>query len=225
MPPSLALARLRVHWHRRAIARWAATVACAGAAGYLLAPSGPAASGRRAGHSTRRVVIVTQAIGRGAALDGKVAYASRPAGDLPAGALTVLPRGRAALVALHRGEVLTADRVSGSRGRGAAALLAPGFRGVAVALPDAAPALRLGDRVDLLTTAGDAKGSGPAGAAEASGENPSPATAARVVCAGVEVIDVRPGVVTLAVPAEQVAATAVALASAPATVVYAGAGG
>jgi hypothetical protein len=80
--------------------------------------------------------------------------------------------------------------------------LAPGFSGVAVPLPDTAPTLRVGDRVDVVDTT-------------AAGE-------ARVVGHRLEVIDAHAESITVAVRADEVPSLASSLADGELTVVFVG---
>lgn len=220
-PPSLVLARIRLRWHRRAVATWALVVVLAATAGFLVASGGSSPTRAEPASAVRRVVVVTAEVRPGDRLDGKVGYRRRPTADVPDGALTTMPQDRVATVALHRGEVLVGDRVSGSPGAGPAALLRPGFRGVTVPLPDSAPRLRVGDRVDVISTAAVS----PLGAVDRPDDAPvdvQAASKARVVAPGVAVIDARPGAVTVSVPAEQAPAVAAAVGDSSVTVVFAG---
>lgn len=201
MPPlSLIAARLRLRLHRRAITTWLTVVVCAATAGFVL--RGGVGRSQAPPAPTRRVVVVTASLAPGASLDGHVGYAEVDTSAVPAGAVTRLPRHRAARVDLHQGEVLVADRVSGRAGSGPASLLGPGFSGVAVPLPDTAPTLRVGDRVDVVDTADGG--------------------AARVVGRRLEVIDARAASITVAVHEDQVPPLAAAIATGDVTVVFAG---
>jgi hypothetical protein len=199
-PLSLIVARLRLRLHRRAVATWLTVVLCSATAGFVA--RGGSGRSSPAPAATRRVVVATANLTPGASLDGHVRYADVDTSIVPAGAVTRLPRHRAARVTLHRGEVLVTDRVSGRTGAGPAALLAPGFSGVAVPLPDTAPTLRVGDRVDVVDTT-------------AAGE-------ARVVGHRLEVIDAHAESITVAVRADEVPSLASSLADGELTVVFVG---
>lgn len=228
----LLFARLRLRWHRRAVTQWAVTVVCAGLCGFLLAPAGGGrAPARSHSPATRSVVVATAPIGPGEALDGKITVEKRSVAGLPEGALGSLPAGRVALVVLHPREVVLPDRISDSPGQGPAALIPPGSRGVTVATGDAAPSLRIGDRVDLVVTAegmGEAATPTTPSPLGADGDGPSSTTrpsspsSESTIASGVPVVDTRPDAITVAVPADRVPAVARAVSNGTVVVVLSG---
>lgn len=228
----LLFARLRLRWHRRAVTQWAVTVICAGLCGFLLAPPGRSrAPAGRHSTTTRPVVVATAPVGPGEALDAKVAVEERPVAGLPNGTLASMPAGRVALVALYPREIVIADRISDSPGQGPAALIPPGSRGVTVATGDAAPSLRIGDRVDLVVTAegmGEAATPTTPSPLGADGDGPSSTTrpsspsSESTIASGVPVVDTRPDAITVAVPADRVPAVARAVSNGTVVVVLSG---
>lgn len=108
--------------------------------------------------------------------------------------------GRAAVVDLVPGEVLLRRRVAPGDVVGPAARLTPGERAVAVPVGDDEPFVAPGQRVDLVTVAAPTADAG---------------TASEVVVADVEVLEVGPGTVLVAVEATAVARLASATATGP----------
>jgi Flp pilus assembly protein CpaB len=157
---------------------------------------------------TRPVVVATAEVEVGAPVDGDVAEVRRlPRAVVPVGALTALPGGRRALVALSAGEVVLERRISGSDAAGPAALLAPGER--AMAIPLAIPGLPLapGDRVDVV--AGGAPGGGVGGDLPVAPSGPD------VVATDAAVLDVAEDTVVIALDAGRAADVAAALTVGP----------
>jgi Flp pilus assembly protein CpaB len=130
----------------------------------------------------------------------------RPASMVPDGAARAVGdvEGRVALVDLVPGEVVVGSRLAPEGRRGAAALLPPGQRAVAVPGGAARPPQRPRDRVDVLATTAD-------------GET-------HVVVVGAVVVDVDDGrdVVTIAVPSGDAAAIASAVAATSVTLALSG---
>lgn len=143
-----------------------------------------------------RVSVVQRAVAAGSTLTAAdVALERRPVAMVPPGALGEAPVGRVALVDLVAGEVTIERRLAGPGRTGAAALLRPGERGVAItALTGERPPLTVGDLVDLLAV-------------------PADGSRGRLLASGRPVIDVEEetGAVTVAVPATAAVAVAEAL--------------
>jgi hypothetical protein len=100
---------------------------------------------------------------------------------------------------------------------GVAGRLQAGQRGVSVPLPETAPELRVGDRVDVVASAlPDRLPAAPTDLGSAVDAAPA---APAVIGSNIEVVDVRPGATTLAVLREQAPAVAAAVATASVTVV------
>jgi Flp pilus assembly protein CpaB len=117
---------------------------------------------------------------------------SRPVGGSPVGCTVVVP--------LLPGEPIVTAKVAPHGLRGAAALLPPHTRAVAVPTGAARPPLRIGDLVDVLATV---EAGGQPGAAES---EPSPAAAGEptvVVAAAAVVVAVDDDAVTVAVDPEE----------------------
>lgn len=143
---------------------------------------------------TVTVAVVQRHIAAGDRLGaGDLRLVARPAGVVPTGALTRLPEGRTAKVALVPGEVLVRSRVADAGIDGVAALVPSGWRALAVPADVAAlPALQAGDRVDVLVTA--------AGVEVAAGDGPQEAPTV-VVAENAVVVGATDDAVTIAVPA------------------------
>jgi Flp pilus assembly protein CpaB len=135
-----------------------------------------------------------------------------PGGVIPDGALdgASSPVGEATRVDLQRGEVVLTARLAGRGAHGVAAMVPPGYRAVAVPNDDHMPAVRVGDRVDVLATfdVGD-------GLDASSQSAPAPTFA---VASAAEVLAVTPRALTLAVDAQDAPRVAFALAKGAVTV-------
>lgn len=180
---------------------WAAAATLALAAGLLAASVvDEAEEARRAWGSAVTVVVATRDLQPGDRLDGgAVALARRPRVAVPASALTALPHGRVAGAAIVAGEVVVAERLAGEGLEGAAALLPPGTRAMAIpADPALTPPIAVGDRVDLVVAL--------AGAAEAGGGPPG-----FTLVADALVVAVEEAAVTVAVPRDDTPRVSVAL--------------
>jgi Flp pilus assembly protein CpaB len=153
---------------------------------------------------TTRVAVVQRDLPAGSTLRaGDVALESRPIALVPVGALDDVPLGRAARVALVRGEVLVRSRVAPDGVVGVAAVVPDTWR--AVAVPVAAgtiPPVRPGDRVDVLVTLAT-----PGAATEVDATEPTIR-----VAEGALVVDVARDAVTIAVPAARVTRVAFGVA-------------
>ena len=134
-----------------------------------------------------------------------------PTAFLPRGEAAQRAAGQATTVPLVAGEVVLAARLAPSGVRGAAARVPPGSRALAVPMGPGGPlAVDVGDRVDLLATF-------PPDATN--GEDPTFAVAESAV-----VVDVSPDgdTVTVAVPGEDAARVAYAIAVGVVTLALAG---
>lgn len=147
--------RLRA-WSRRSSLGWWSAVVVLSLVTLVSVRSSLAASAGVAARfgSLREVPVVVAPVEAGEEVPADaVALDERPAATVPDGAVAASWRGRTALVPLVPGEVLLADKVAPDGLRGAAALLPPGARALAVPSgPGGRPPLAVGDHVDLLAT-------------------------------------------------------------------------
>jgi Flp pilus assembly protein CpaB len=142
---------------RHPYVHWAAVLALA-ATTALIVGSGQsrADAARHAWGSVRSVVVATHDLEAGAVLRADdVVTDDWPAGIAPRDALEVAPLGRTLVSTVGRGEAITRRRVAPDGVHGLAALVPPGWRAIAIAVPTATVALQRGDEVDLLATASD----------------------------------------------------------------------
>ena len=166
LPWRRALRRAR----RAAAAWWVVAAVVAGLSGARLVDAGRAAADARAEWGeTVTVAVVARDLRAGhvvAATD--ISVEPRPRAVVPEGALAGDAVGRTVVTPIFGGEVVVAERLAPDGLTGVAALLPAGHRAVAVpvdgALGAASPAVRVGDRVDILATfdVGD-EGEAPAG--------------------------------------------------------------
>jgi len=166
---------------------------------------------------TRDVWVVRRAVAAGDVFEtGDVVLNARPRGLVPSGALdaAATPIGEATRVTVVPGEVVLTARLAGRGAHGIAAIVAPGFRAVALPIDESMPVVQVGDRVDVLATF-DVGGVDEA--AEASGDAPSFAVAANA-----EVLAVSARTITLAVTAKDAPRVAFALAKATVTLALRG---
>lgn len=210
---------LRTRFSRAAVPYWLGVAALALTTAFVVATIvGRAAASEARYGRTRAVLVATRAIAPGDAIDGdSVALVRWPVTLLPSDALTAVPPDRVATADIADGEVVISGRVSGGSGRGAATLVPPGARALAVPLLVPGLPLRPGDRVDLLATAG---GGDPAGFSDDAA--PSASRPARPVAADALVVAVDDQAVTVAIEADDAAAVAVALTSGTVVVALAG---
>lgn len=171
-----------------------------------------AEAARRAWGETAAVVIATRDLAPGARLDaGAVSIEERPLATVPASALTALPEDRVAAAAIVAGEVVVAERLAGEGLDGAAALLPPGTRAMAIpADPSITPPVQVGDHVDLVVAL--------AAPAEGAGTPPG-----FTLVADALVIAAEEAAVTVAVPRDDTARVAVALGAGAVTLALVGA--
>jgi Flp pilus assembly protein CpaB len=180
---------------------WLVTCTIAAATGLVVSNSVAAAraAARRYG-ATRPTLVTVRAIEPGQVLEsGAVEVVDMPRVFVPPGALTAEDAGvgRTVVVALFAGEIVLDAQLSGTAGRGLAALLPPGTRAIAVPLERGGLKLRRGDAVDVLATFDE-----PA----PTGEPTFP------VAVGATVLDTTADTVTVAVTPEEAARVAYALA-------------
>lgn len=149
--------------------------------------AGEAASQAERLGGLREVPVAARAIDAGAVLSpGDVAVRRLPAMSVPSGPLARSPAGHATVVPLAPGEVLLESKLAPWGLQGAAALLPPGQRALAVPTGKGALTLRRGQRVDVLVTFEAAEGG-----AEARTEPTFPvASAALVLEVGEEAVTV-----------------------------------
>ncbi len=146
-----------------------------------------AAAARARFGDTTTVLVARSALAPGDRLDGRVEPRRWPVALQPAGALTRAPAQAVATAPIGRGEVLVGARVSGHGRPGAAALLRPGDRAIAVPVAVAGLPLRVGDRVDVLAVFDAAV---DVAASVADTESGPVATDAIVVAVGAEAVTV-----------------------------------
>ena len=161
---------------------------------------GDATDERRRWGRLEPVLVATDDIAAGDAIEGRVERRLLPAGLLPDGAVRDLPDGARATAAVHAGEALHRRRISGASG------LPPGTRGVAVPAPPGLP-LRSGDLVDVLATFDP----------DVAGDEPTFPVAERAV-----VLALADDAVTVAVPADDASRVVYALTTGVVTVVLTG---
>jgi Flp pilus assembly protein CpaB len=202
----LALRRSAALW-------WAVSIAFGVITAAVVSTSvGRATSAAAAWGSERSVWIVRRPVVAGDVIGALAVRRTRlPRGVVPEGALdgASSPVGEATRVGLVRGEVVVTARLAGRGAHGVAAMVAAGHRAVAVPNDDHMPAVRVGDRVDVLVTFDVSD--------DTDGEAPSFA-----VAAGAEVLAVTPRALTLAVRAEDAPRVAFALAKGAITVAVRG---
>lgn len=147
--------RLRA-WSRRSSVGWWTAVVVLGLVTLVAVRSSLAASAGAVARygPLQEVPVVVEAVDVGQLVPASaVLVEERPAATLPEGERADEWEGRTALVPLVPGEVLVASKLAPDGLRGAAALLPPGAR--ALAVPSGAggrPPLTVGDHVDVLAT-------------------------------------------------------------------------
>jgi Flp pilus assembly protein CpaB len=158
--------RRRRLFRRSPLPFWVLTLGLAAGTGLFVARLVDEASAAATRYGRLRAVpVVVRPVQAGQVVGpADVARRSVPAAFVPAGEVTGDAAGRVALVPLVPGEVLLQARLAPWGLRGAAALLPPGTRALAVpAGPGGRPPLQPGDRVDVLATFehGEAEGARP----------------------------------------------------------------
>ena len=196
----LRLRRREVTWWATAIALAVLTVSVVGGA------LGRADAAADRWGVERTVLVATGPIGIGQTIEpGDVGTAEWPAALVPADTVTGEVVGRVAVAAIDEGEVFVERRLAPGGLSGAAALLPPDTR--ALAVPDIAGGLALapGDVVDVLAVVDPfALGPDPE-------DGPTGATA-EIVAAGATVVAVSEDSTTVAVGSQEVGRVAAALA-------------
>jgi hypothetical protein len=168
---------------------------------------GSAAAARRRWGDTRPVAVATRDLAIGDPVAGEVRRL--PAALVPRGALAVPPAGAVVRQPIAAGEALVPARLAPHGLTGAAALVPPGSRAVAVPLaPVAAPPLAVGDVVDLVAVLPAAGEDSPVGG-EGRGGGSEPAFP---LVEGALVVDVGDDDASVAVPEADVPRVAYALA-------------
>jgi pilus assembly protein CpaB len=158
--------------------------------------------------SPRAVLVATRDVGMGAEVAGRDVTVRRlPAALVPPGALTDGDKvaGRTAVMPLFEGQAILRRQLAPWGRRGAAALLPPGTRGIAVPAGPAAARLATGDTVDVLATFDPA--------AAGANEPTFP------VASGATVVDVADESITVAVDPDEAKRIAFAIARGAVTVV------
>jgi Flp pilus assembly protein CpaB len=147
---------LRTRFSRAAVPYWIGVALVAAiTAAVVAALLGRAVEAEARYGRTQPVAVARRTLAPGDAVGGSIAVEEWPKALVPDGAMTdVPPDDRVVVADVAEGEPLVASRVSGGGGRGAAALVPPGHRAIAVPLLVAGLPLRLGDRVDLIATPG-----------------------------------------------------------------------
>ena len=147
----------------------------------------------------RPAVIITRDLAPGDRLDvTNTDVVQTPRALIPPGAPSALPPNARVRARVYRGEVLLAAHLAPAAATALSARMSPGTRAVAIpAEPATTPALRIGDRVDVLVAlAPEAAGPGPLGFA---------------VAPAAMVVDVSDTAITVAVAAALAPRIAVAL--------------
>jgi len=203
----LALALRRRPRHRRALV---VAVAILGGLGVMTvvqrAEDAAAAWGERV-----PVLVATRDLTAGVALDGgNTRVDHQPEPLVPEGALAEVPEDGRLAEAIYAGEVVREERLAPGGLSEVAARVPTGTRAIAVPVdPGQAPALEVGDRVDVLVALPpEAAGEGPPGFALAT---------------EVLVVDVSDAAVTVAVPADTAPRVAVAFGAGAVTLALTGA--
>lgn len=139
---------------RRPILYWTAALALALATAWVVARATADADAARARFGeTRPVLVVERALAAGHRLGpDDVAVTEVPSGLVPDEAVDDLPAGARTRVALTRGEMLVASRLTPAALGEVAARLPAGTVGLSVPVDTASLRLDVGDRVDLLAT-------------------------------------------------------------------------
>lgn len=209
-----------LRWARRSpVAWWVAAAAVAVLAATQVAGLDDDAEARRQAWGTSvAVAVAARDLGAGAVVGpDDVTVEQWPAAVVPAGALDSVPEGRTVAAPIVAGEAVVGARVA-PEGLGAVAALVPEEHR-AIAVPTAAgglgtdaPPLAVGDRVDVLATFDVIDPSGADGGAPTG-----------TVTAGAMVVDVGESAVTIAVPIDEVARVAFAVARGTVTLALVGA--
>lgn len=188
---------------------WGAATAAAvlaGVAGLQLAGKLERAAGQ---YGPARVVpVATKALAPGDVIrSGDVTERAVPAGLIPRARVARRWVGHAVIAPVLAGEVVVDDRLAPAGLQGAAALVPPGGRAIAIpAGPGGRPPLRIGDRVDVLATV----------AYDSAGTD-TPPTFVVAAAALVVAVDDAGDLVTVAVPAEDAPRVAHAVTTATVT--------
>jgi pilus assembly protein CpaB len=161
--------------------------------------------------TSRRVVVATRDLAPGEVVDaGAVETRELPEGVLSGAALADTPEGAVVRQPILAGEPVVASRLAPHGLTGAAALVPPGGRAVAVPSgPAGAPPLAIGDLVDVLTVL-------PIGLDTGSGEP------ALTLVERAAVVDVTDQAITLAVPEDDAPRVAWALSNGSVVLALAG---
>jgi Flp pilus assembly protein CpaB len=212
-PSSIALTvRVRRALARSAVRRLCVTVLAAATVLTVISVVGAAGAARDRWGRSRPVVVATRDLAIGEVVDaGAVEVRDLPEGVVTDAPLAEVPEGAVVRQPILAGEPVVTARLAPHGLTGAAALVAPGERAVAVPLgPSGAPPVAVGDLVDVVTVL-------PAGVDPGS-EDPAFPLVERAT-----VVDVSDQAITVAVPEGDAARVAWALSSG--TVVLALAGG
>lgn len=187
---------------RRPALWWVATILLSALTAQVVTGAlGRAEAGAARYGTTTAVLVTTRAVEAGEVLGPDAAeIRDVPAGFVPPGAAGADALGRRATGTLHEGEVVHVERVAPGGLSVVAARLPPGTRGIAVPTDAGALPLVVGDHVDVLATVADV-------ATATSG--PPVATLAP----GAVVVDVQEAAVTVAVPEDDAARVAYAVAT------------
>lgn len=192
---------------------WALVVVLAlGVGAAVSSATSRAEEARQAWGEVTAVVVATEAVDAGAPLTpAALRIEERPVALVPSSALTEVPVDRVAGAPILAGEVVVAERLAGEGLRGAAALLPPGTRAVAVpAERGLTPPVAVGDRVDVVVALGGDE-------AQRGGAPPG-----FTLVEAALVVDVSEEAVTIAVPRGDTARVAVALGTGAITLALVG---
>ena len=210
---------LRTRFSRAAVPYWIGVALVAAiTAAVVAALLGRAVEAEARYGRTQPVAVARRPLAPGDPVGGSVVVEEWPRALVPDGAMTDAPPDDRVVVAdVAEGEPLVAGRVSGGGGEGAAALVPPGHRAIAVPLLVAGLPLRLGDRVDLITT----PGGGDPSAVPFTGDDVRPVTADEVAT-GAVVVAVADDSVTVAVRSDDAPDVATAITTGTVVVALAG---
>ena len=202
---------------RSVVLWWTLTVVAALLTASVVGSSvGRATRAAHAWGSNRAVWVVQRPVSAGAVINAlAVRRTSLPRGVVPDGALDAAtsPVGEATRVALVPGEVVLTARLAGRGARGVAAMVAPGYRAIALPNDEHTPVVHSGDRVDIIATfdvGNDLETAAPTAAPSVT------------IASGSEVLAVAPRTLTVAVAAGDTPRVAFALAKGAVTVVLRG---
>jgi Flp pilus assembly protein CpaB len=157
--------------------------------------------------TTRRVPVAAREIAAGRRVQpDDIVWRDQPVALVPADVVATDPTGEVVSERVLRDEIVRVPRLGPAGVEGVAALVAPGWRGIAIPADARTPPLAPGYHVDLYAV--DDSRSGPSTDPGAPGGS---ATSARRLSAGARVLDVTDRRITVAVPQDDAAGLSAAL--------------